>query len=415
MSLEEALDITRKHYPSYLEFVRSDHSEKIKRILDSIAQLKGEMLVKYSFTLRDSDLEYVLPALVNCKDERICNMLEDILELRFRKKLYELNWIMLQMDFTNRNLLETMNRMLNCLKNKYPQDYAASLFTRLDAFTVAALNENLPESMCRVLVAENIDIDTFSRKYALFSDGALAKKMSELFFLKSSKNGFTRNRDVFTGLLDDKDAPEAVPLLACYFEKLEVYEYFDELNYSLMRRFGEPGVSGEKGKDDFWELLPKACSDKFSRWQDLKRIEYHFGKSSKDFILWVSYIDKMKKVDYHEHAGLLFMDFGPFVVVDSREGFLEDGIEGLDVADKKISYLIDRKYFDHVCESHKPETAEHDGNLWWRIIAGHMVDARELIIEDIKSEVYRVGYNKVQLLYLKEILRVKLENGRDSH
>lgn len=427
--LEEVLNRTRKHYPAVIEFIGWDHSEKIRQIMDALAFLNEGELFKYAFTLRESELAYVLLALADCTDELLCRMLETILVLRFRKKLYELNWIMLQMDFHNRNLLKAMGKMVDGLKGKYPRDYAVSLFARLDAMnegnTGQALKDNLAEYMYRLLVAENTDISSFCRKYALYWDSALAKRISEHYFINAGRDGFLKNKEAFKMLLDSKDAINPLPLMSCYLERLDVREYFDDINEWIEKRYGGPGFSEENEKKGLWEALPKACADKFQRWQNLKVLASHFGgKGNKPFTLWASYIDRIKKVVRDECRGLLFMDFGTFIAVDSMSGYdeastgdLEEGSTEFLTLDKtenkKNVYIVERKYFDLAYESEESERVETISRHW-RIIAEHVVDVRDLILEDVESEVYRAGYHQVQLLYLKEILKEKLESSKKS-
>ena len=430
--LQELLHVIRKSYPSHEEFIRLDHSEQILYITEAVASLEEEGLLQFARKLKNSEMEYVLLALASCIDERICSKLAAILELRFRKALYELNWIMVQRDFTNKNLLTSMRKLAHCLEMKFPAEYADSIFARLDAWGTQApqgtwgergergkFGDGLAESMHNVLVSESMDIHGFCKKVDLKTDSPLANRLSELFFLQCSHDGFRRNKDVFTSLMRELDDSRAAQVFARYLENLDTLEYFDELNYYIEEKYGAPGKLGIPGEDGaveepksdvepgapgeegFWKLLPESCTYKFFRWQDLKRIEAHFGMESKGYKLWRTYFDKMKQIVRYEEDGLLFMDFGTFVAVDSVDPIEEES----------ASYLYDHKYFDNERELYEWAKGDESAEYHWRIIPEHVMDAKDLIVEDMTAEVYRVGYDQVQLLYLKEIIKVFLEKS----
>jgi len=53
----------------------------------------------------------------------------------------------------------------------------------------------------------------------------------------------------------------------------------------------------------------------------------------------------------------------------------------------------------------REEEDKENGKEGWRIIEEHVVPARDLVIENKKGRLYSVGYDKVSVLYLKEIIR----------
>ena len=198
------------------------------------------------------------------------------------------------------------------------------------------------------------------------------------------------NRQVFLCLLADPDAGKSVPVIENYFLSLQVQEYFDEVNYFLIEKYGE----------NLFLMISAVCMKRFIQWQGLKRIEAHFG-NSKQFRFWASFADKMTKVIQDDQSGVLFMDFGSFVAADVPETRAEDELS------EPFSYIYDKRYFedslDWYAQAHKDSPAS------WRIIPEHVADVREKIIMDIKSEAYRMGYERVGLLYSKEIIRGLLE------
>ncbi len=126
----------------------------------------------------------------------------------------------------------------------------------------------------------------------------------------------------------------------------------------------------------------------------MKKIEAHFGKDSTRFRLWAGYFDKMAGVGTDEAGGFLLMDFGRFIAVDIKD---EDG----------CSFLCNKEYFSEQYINYI-ETKELKASDW-KFIPGHIVEARDLVIEGIKSEIYRGGYDRAQILYLREILKVELD------
>ena len=171
----------------------------------------------------------------------------------------------------------------------------------------------------------------------------------------------------------------------------------DILNRMVVNRGGIPENGGR-----FWQRLDDGKIAKFNDWQDLKRIALHFGRESKRYKLWAGYFDQIRRIEADEAAGLLIMEFDNFVILDGKE---ENG----------WSYLYMKDYFEG--EYLRYKGAKQQGTAKWRIVPEHVADARDLVIEGIRSDIYKVGYDRVHILYLMEILS-EAKRGRfffDTH
>jgi hypothetical protein len=379
--------------PSPGEFLQADYSGNVVQILDSVTSLKDDrMILKYAALLKSDELYYVLLAQKSCTDRRAWSVLANILEFRFTRRLYDFGWAMVQADFENRNALNSLAKLVKCLKIKYPEDYKSSIFAGLNERSgngaMGTWVRKLPECIHTLLVSEQVDIDTFCRKYSIDPFSPLGRKICELFFISCDKTGFFANRSIFFDFLIDMDFAKKAPIAANYLDELNVRDYFDEVNALMV-------------EENYFNMLPATCREKFKKWQDLKRIEAHFGNSVK-FRFWAQYLDMMTKVSHDEMNRFLCMDFGSFVAADAGEVSAEDFLSD------EFSLIYAREYFDNEYEHYDLAKQAQDGKSLWRIITGHVADARDMIIKDTKSEVYRIGYEKVGLLYSREIMKVML-------
>ncbi|NJD03286.1 MAG: hypothetical protein FIA99_12005 [Ruminiclostridium sp.] len=379
----EMLSEIRTAFPFLEEFAVNDTGERIAALSARLETVNDNNLQEFVKTLKGSELELIIKIMKDPADSKI-EVLEGIIKLRFRKKLYNLCWIMLQDNFFNAGLLNAAQVLSEFMKAEYPDEFAASFLGR-----TINLAGSLPEKGEILLIEEKSDLGSFFRRYAILENSIFAQKLRELFFTGCEADGFVNNREPLLRHMNGDDLDSAAAVFSVYLDKLKTIQYFDTVNRMVVSRWGIPENGGE-----LWQRLDDRRIAKFVAWQDLKRIEAHFGRESKRYKIWAGYFDRMQRIVADEAAGFLIMEFDKFVVFDGK-------------VDGGWSYLYMKDYFED--EYTRYENAKNQGAPQWRIIPEHVASARDLVIEGVRSDIYRVGYDRVHILYLKEILKVELD------
>lgn len=399
------LSVIRKSFPYLNELSGNDLDAKKAALSAKLEAIAGSEVQRLAETLKSSELELVLSIISDTEDPETLSMLVSILVLRFRKKLFDLCWIMLQNNYRNTGLLNAAKVLMDCMKSVYSIELEASFLfkaelNKAESNKAELAEAALPEKARDMMLSEMVDIKGFLRKYHILENSRFAHEMRRLFFTACGADGFLKNKEQLIKHMDTDDINSAAAVFSSYLGKLKPIEYFDSLNRVVVNRWGVPGDGGE-----FWGRLDSSASERFDSWLDLKKIEHHFGFGSKRYKFWSMYFENMRGIRYDEPAGLLIMKFSNFIIVDNKDA---DG----------WSYLYLREYFaveyanyeasrrqQETTESQHGEAELQQGRTEWRIIPEHVAEARDLVIEGIKSDIYRIGYDKVHILYLKDILK----------
>ena len=376
----------REAFPHLEELDGDDASRRSDVLSERLSAIDTNSLFRLAKALKSKELELILYLMKAPVEEMIISKAEIILKLRFRKKLFDLCWILLQGDYDNKGLLNAACVLSECMQTKHPDEYEVSFL-----FKAGKMPGSLVQKAHSLLIEEKCDIRGFCRRYSILEHSVFAQKLRELFFTGCDTSGFVNNRESILKHMNGNDLDSMATVFSVYLDKLKVIEYFDIVNHMVVNKWGNPEKAVE-----FWQRLDDEGIAKFSAWQDLKRIEQHFGRESKRYKLWAGYFDKMQRIEADDAAQLLIMEFENFVVLDFKE---EEG----------WSYLYMKDYFKDEYERY--EGAKQNGASQWRIITELVAGARDLVIEGNRSDIYRVGYVRVEMLYLKEILKLELEQG----
>jgi hypothetical protein len=367
------------------------------------------------------------PGLIFDTDYSLLSALSNILVKRFRKKLLDLCWQLIQWEPYNRGYIYCLTLLSSCMVSKYPEDYEKSLLSRLDDWAY-----NLPQKAYLQLIKEGGDIAAFLDEYSIPAEANMGQIILIEYFSNCGKEDFNANRielNMFfqrlvqglaqpasaskTSVADEKVIPGfyagAVKAFCNYLTKLEVTEYFDELNTLILENFGLPLTDKNINQEiehidkyvEFWGCLSEKniaqASHYIDRWLDLKKIERHFSKSPKKFCIWLKNFNYIERVFKDEDSAFIAMFAKDFVIVD----FAAD----------RYSYIYSLDFFKLEQEKLQLNSADNQQNLNMK----HIFDARDVII-DVEDEekkpglfkIIRIGYNKVEILYLKEILSLLL-------
>ncbi len=421
--LKESIEALKEKFPSLEERAGSSpkKDEEIDLFLEEIRNnLASGSDTHPSFT-KDREVELAIHAygrqqvysngLIDnsLPDDGLLDVLDQIITQRFRRKLFYLGWMLLQQDFSNKGRLYAMKTLCRLMKARYPEEYE----TTLPGKFCDIWEEGVPELAALLLQADCGTLKYFCRKYSVSLESGFGISLQTAYFSICSRYEFKTNREQLLNYFnttlplieyihDESDLryPELkslVHVFCNYLDKLEVIEFFDEVNFAVIEHCGHPAWGGI-----FWYCMIENIEDaaiKIYSWLEYKRIQKHFRNHVKGFDIWSEYFKYIKDICYDEINDFLAMDFGSFVAVDRKE-------EGR-------SYLYSKKHFNLEYEDYKERRDAWDDDMdrSWHIIPEHVVTARELVIDDNRGQIYSVGYDRVHILYLREILKNMLDPG----
>jgi hypothetical protein len=378
----ENLEKLREKFPLIRESIYINKSSNTSNLVERLGSLDGKELETFAGSLRSDELDLPLVAFRSHMDEGVADKLDSILKIRFRKKLFLLNWLILQNNYTNQKLIASMENLCDIMMKKYPDDYSETIFSKIPDWSADPV-----ESTYRLLYAEKNTIEDFFIKYQLLQKSKFSYDFYTYYFMKAVKGDILGNWQPFIRAMSSYVVEQSASVINNYLEVFEVLKYSKEVTDYILENYG--GIS--EGSE-FWNRISEVSKQKFFKWSNLKIMEDHFGKDSKKYSFWSSYIDEVIKVERFYQIKLIFIFFESCVVVDMG-------------GHEQSAYLYYKETFNVEYEHFLSEPDLNKRN--WRIYPEHVIDARESVIEDKRSDIYKFNYEFVGKLYLREILKTE--------
>jgi hypothetical protein len=378
----ESLEKIRLKFPLIREAIYINKSDSTQDLVGRLSDLDDEGLEKFAAELRSDELDLPLIAFRSNMDEGVSDKLDSILKIRFRKKLFLLNWLILQNNYKNPKLISSMKNLCDIMKKKYPDDYSETIFPKIPDW-----HNNMIDSVSKLMHEEKTGIEKFFAKYQFLQKSKFAYDFYTQYFLTASKDEIINNWQPFIRTMNSYVVEQSAAVINIYLELFEVNKFSKEVTDYIFEKYGCLFEESE-----FWNLVSNESRNKFIKWMNLKIMEDHFGKEGKKYHFWSVYIDDLVRVARFEHLNLIFIYFESCVVVD---------LGGHELS----AYLYYKETFDLEYD-HFINTPDSEGRAW-RIFPEHVINARESVIENKRSDIYKFNYEFVGKLYLKEILKTE--------
>ena len=330
--------------------------------------------------MKNDELDLTLVAFRTELDTLNADKLNSILKIRFRKKLFILNWLILQNNYKNHTLINSMKKLCEIMAEKYPDEYKESIFAKADYWG--------KDTVMRVydfIIKEGLDIGSFFKKYQFLEKSKFAYDFYVKYFTNTDKEGILNNWDAFILAINSYVVTESATIIDTYLKIIAPPEYSPEVTNLIEEKYGTDIMNGE-----FWELVSKDSKESFRKWLYLKTMESFFGAGNQIIPFFTGYLYDIKKIEYIQDAGVLFVFFENAVLVDVRN-------------DKQIGYLYKNREFDKELERFL--SIDDAVMREWNIAYDKILDAKEAIIDEKTSDIYSVSYAFVGRLYLREIIK----------
>lgn len=382
MKFSEVLTKISKSHLSMQEKLSVNSEDSVSEFMARLKAEANKPSGRLRILFKYRDLELIISVLAKTEDEVLRDILLHMLKTFSGSKLFKLSWAMLQKDYTNKDLIDSI-KILSLHNEHNCQLYSVILPASGDSILDRALG---------ALECEALLIRDFFDKYGIMSECHFGSDLSIKFFSRCCKSDFLNNFATFKEILFFYKNEAVFNVIENYLEKFDAYEYDFDISKRLLEEYGEP--TENKG---LWAYMRTEIKAKFNDWLKILQIEDHFGRTSRKSYFWRQYYRDIRKIYRDEESDLLFISFEGFTVVDlgreNSETFLYD------------SEIFDTKYRQHLDEVKNGLDEVRNVIDIWRPEPDSTVTARVAFLEDASSKVYKMNYDGVGILYLKELIK----------
>ncbi len=318
--------IAEKH-PSTLDFCDrfADPEDPVTAdLLRRIAAWPVDEIAIRAYEIPGSQMDRLLRVFVVQTDPALRDRIDTILQARMKRRFCTLVWQLLQDRCDDPALLSLLFSGASGRRA-----FRAGQEPGFFAFFRAADRQSgkpLPERVYLGLIGSGLSIDRYFEQLDIPPDEDLAIQVLSRFFTSCPKEAFRRERTSLARLFGilrlpfTDDAKEAriadllAPALGHILLESEPPDYESDLLRNIVPRFGPPHPSSL-----LWSQLDDAQRMRFNQWMHLDRLQAGLiGRRQKIRILGTLY-PYIDNVIAEPEAGLLFIYFNKFVLVDRAE------------------------------------------------------------------------------------------------
>ncbi|MFO7637310.1 MAG: hypothetical protein R6W96_08370 [Clostridia bacterium] len=383
----KSLEDIRKKYPLIRETIYADKGRQTESFVQRVGKLDMEHLEDFAARMRNDELELPLVAFRTDIGEEFTEKLDVVLKVRFRKKLFLLNWLILQNNYKNEKLIASMGNLCEIMQEKYPGEYAETIFARIHDWGTDPLDK-----VMALFQNEKTTLEAFFRKYDFLEKSKFSYDFYTMYFGNADREGITADWSCFIRAAESYVVTQSATVLDRYMGSFEIQDYDKEVTDLVMEKYGP--VQEEL---EFWKLMSDESRTRFEKWTNLKALENHFGRNSKKHLFWSYYANDIQRVELYPESKLAFIYFETRAVVDLGEPEQRAFLYFLE------TFLIEYEHFKGL-----PDGEEKA----WRIFPEQVVDARSSVIENKKSDIYQFSYEFVGRLYIKEIFKLEAQKKK---
>ena|GEM_PF-2286134 len=303
--------------------------------------------------------------------------LERLLELRFSKRVVVLIWAFYTWHYKDGGmdrLAESAAAYAGGHGLDIPQAHMLNLAaeSRVEAKDIA-------EALAKSVIEEGSHLNGFFRKYEMDRESPLALAAVKKTLAACGRRGYTLNEGWMLRMIRTGEA--GPDILEHYIGSLDEHDYSLKVNLAIIETKGRPV------RPEDWPDIAPRYRQKFIRWCFLKELQDYYGGNYVKLQFFTSYLPHIKNaglMGQTEESGMLTVDFGEFVVLDTE-------------GESDYSYLCDKGVFERLW-----------GDQGLAMEREKVLGAREYILEDAQDELTRLSFHAVGRLYAKEMIDILL-------
>lgn len=342
-----------------------------------VERSQGKNLKEFSCSLLGKEMESLLFEIMHQESEEMRERAADIICMRFSPRIIKLSFSLYQSYFDTTPMRLLRDKLVSEAERRGEFPHEGNFFWDFDE------NKDDPEVLKEEFTARWRMLDDFFKEYGMRSESRLAMEIRLRYLEDADINIIHSNLRHFLVLLEGKQEKELVKTITNYILQADIAHAVDEIFVSILEKLGEPALSKK------WKGYDEAVIDKFSQWSFYHRLQLHSAEYPKKYEILSAYYKQVKE-SYELEDSAFVIDYGDIVVVD--------------LPHDPYSYFIYKWEFNRQMK----EWDEMEVLPVFYEKALDQVTARDYIIEDVDAPYILLQYEGVGLLYIKEILGIKL-------
>jgi len=230
------------------------------------------------------------------------------------------------------------------------------------------------------------DMEVFFTAFHIDQSAPLAEEIMYKYLPVCGRDGFETNRKYLKHIIEIMPAASLTELITNYLNAFELMQYPSGINQTIYEKLGDPYLSPE------WEPYPMNLRDRFAQWKFIYLLKKRAVRYPAKFDVLSHYYKHIRNCRILEDSNIMVIDFGEVVVAD--------------LEDKPYSYFYSKKVFDR--EMKEWDDPDLQVAPTFARIDIKPVTARDYIIEAMEDDCIQLGYTGVSVLYIQELLDIKL-------
>lgn len=350
-----------------------------QNILSEALQLDRSELENYALGLNGKQLEVLLFDLRDASGQEEIQRAVQILKERISSRLIKLLTILYQYSDTSKGLNEGLKEISAMLKQN-------SVNTPEEAFVLHfGDKEDKVEAVRETIEEMRWNIKECLKTYAIQESSYFATKCLLSYLSTASRQGLLLNRSWIIRTVESQPADQLKKLIENYLTTFTLTEYHDGINLAILHKIGQPYVTAD------WEPYSSELRKKFSQWCFLHQLRIHTIGVPKKYNVLAKYVDRVRNSDTIKDENLLVIDFGEIVIAD--------------IYNRPYSFFYQKDIFEQELAAWQ---ADRENLPTFIRIDKRNLTARDFIIEEVEEPCVKLSYEGIDILYIQEMLNIKM-------
>lgn len=391
------IDNLKSRFYTLEEFPNLERDLLPQQILKKAMNIPEAGLRSFAIGLSGKELEGLLLDLRDASGFDAIKRGTELLTIRLSPRILKLLTILYQYHYTSAGLNIALKRIATAREGAFIRRFGAE--------------ENKFAAVCSAIDECKRDIDQCFKTYSIHSKSPFAEEAVLAYLNYADKEGLMTNRGWIIGAIDHHRPDQLHQLIKNYLSSFALVEFHDGINLSILHKIGQPYTSPD------WESYDLELRDKFAQWSFLHQLKLHSIGFPKKFTVLAKYYEQVRNSYTIREESLMVIDFGDIVLVDIstnpfsffyEKGAFEKEIDAWQKS-KAVQAAWDKweESIDIWPTEGEEERPEPFVPAFLRIDKKNLT-ARDFIIEEIEEPCVKLSYEGIDVLYIQEMLDIKM-------
>ena len=249
--------------------------------------------------------------------------------------------------------------------------------------------EDKVKAACEAIYEWDMCIDRCFFDLKIRIESPLAKQAMFMFLCDAPKEGIEKNRLHIVRAIESRNAEDIYGVVNNYLSRFSMGDYDDGINLTILHKLGRDFDSSK------WQEYDAGIKGEFARWVYLHDLKIHSLPFPRKYDILSKYWHRLIDSRRIDSEDLMIMDFGDLVIVD--------------VSTDPFSYFFEKGTFERELRTWKEGHSEEEEYrpVFLSPDSKHP-SARDYMIEEIESPCIMFGYGGIDILYIREMLDIKM-------